>query len=472
MAKAAKTNLHLTPAATTDGLVNVVSGLGTWKAKRSHNMFQYAALSNWQQLDAAYQTNWLARKIVEIPAEDMCREWRTIKCAEADDIRIEEDRLMIPASVQEAVTWARLYGGGGILMLTGQDLSKPLDVRRIGKGDLKRCIVFDRHDMSPLTMNTWDILAPNYMMPEYYTITGGGQQIHWTHFARFSGKRIPRRQMVQTQGWGDSELRACLDDIMDTVASKDGIAELMQEANVDVVKREGLSDELASDQDDAIVSRYTLFSQMKSLVQMALLDGDESYERKTLDLGGVAPVLETFMAWISGAADIPVTRLFGTSAKGMNATGEGDMDNYNNSIRSKQLTQVDPGLRQLDEVLVRSALGYWPDDYNYVWAPLAQPNELEIANAAKTRADTDMLYLAEGIVRPSQIMRNLQSSEQYQFEDEDIEAQSNAETDVIVRPADESEETQQVEQTDTFWTQYSKLTADGLSHDEVMAKLS
>ncbi|MCC3658126.1 DUF1073 domain-containing protein, partial [Staphylococcus haemolyticus] len=298
---------------------------------------------------------------------------------------------MIAANVQEAVTWARLYGGGGILMLTGQDLSKPLDVRRIRKGDLKRCIVFDRHDMSPLTLNTWDILAPNYMMPEYYTITGGGQQIHWTHFARFSGKRLPRRQMVQTQGWGDSELRVCLDDIMDMVASKDGIAELMQEANVDVVKREGLSDELASDQDDAIVSRYTLFSQMKSLVQMALLDGDESYERKTLDLGGVAPVLETFMTWISGAADIPVTRLFGTSAKGLNATGEGDMNNYNNSIRSKQLTQVDPGLRQLDEVLVRSALGYWPDDFNYVWNPLAQANELQIAKAAKTRADKDML---------------------------------------------------------------------------------
>lgn len=167
-----------------------------------------------------------------------------------------------------------------------------------------------------------------------------------------------------------------------------------------------------------------------------------------------------------------MTRLFGVQSKGMGDSGKGDMNNYNNSIRSKQLTRLDPGLRTLDEVLVRSALGYWPDDYNYVWAPLAQPNEVEIAQAAKTRADTDMLYLAEGIVRPSQIMRNLQSSEQYQFEDDDIEAQSAAEVDTIVRPGDTSEEPMQVEQTDAFWTQYSKLTADGLSHDEVMAKLS
>lgn len=466
MAKAAKTNLHLTPARTTDGLVNVVSGLGTWKSKRSHNTFQYGILTDWQQLDAAYQTNWLARQIVDIPAEDMMREWRTIKCAEANDIRIEEDRLMVPANVQEAVTWARLYGGGGILMLTGQDLTKPLDINKVRKGDLSRLIVFDRFDMQVMTLNTWNVLAPNYLAPEFYTITGGGQQIHWTHFARFNGKRLPRRQMAQTQGWGDSELRVCLDDIMDMVASKDGIAELMQEANVDVVKRDGLSDELASDQDDAIVQRYTLFSQMKSLVQMALLDGDESYERKTLDLGGVAPVLETFMTWISGAADIPVTRLFGTSAKGMNATGEGDMNNYNNSIRSKQLVQVDPGLRALDEVLVRSALGYWPDDFNYEWRPLAQPNELQIAQAAKTRADKDMLYLQEGVITVSQVQRNLESAEEYQFEDGQIEAQSAAESDVIVRP--ESDEPT----TDAYWLRYNGYVADGLSHDEIMAKLA
>lgn len=465
-------NLH-----TRDGLVNVVSGLGTHKAKRSHNTFKYALLNNWQQLDAAYQTNWLARQIVEIPAEDMCREWRTIKSKDADDIRVEEDRLMLPMAVQEALNWARLYGGAGILMLTGQDLTKPLDVRRVGKGDLKRLVVFDRYDMQAMTLNQWDILANNYLLPEFYNITGGKQQIHWSHFARFNGKRLPRRQQVVTQGWGDSELRVCLDDIMDIVAAKDGIAELMQEANVDIIKRDGLSDELASDQDEAITDRYTLFSMMKSNIQMALLDGDESYERKTLDLGGVAPVIETLMTWISGAADIPVTRLFGTSAKGLNATGEGDMNNYNNSIRSKQLIQIDPGLRTLDEVLVRSAIGHWPDDFNYQWNPLAQPNAEEIATAAKLRADKDLAYLAEGIVRPSQIQRNLQAAEEYQFNEKDIDEQEAAEVDMIIRPGDEPDSDTQrenVQQLDSgeFVRRYAELTESGLSHDQIMEQIA
>ena len=412
---------------TTDNLVNLVSGMGVGKAKRDHNTFQYSNFNDWQVLDSAFQSNWLARAIVEYPAEDMCREWRTIKCDDADLIRAEEDRLLLPVMTQDALTWSRLYGGAGILMLTGQDLSKPLDVNRIRKGDLKRLIVLDRWDMQVGTLNTWNVLASNYLLPEFYTLVGGAQQIHWSHFARFEGAKLPRRQKQMTQGCGDSYLRKCIEDVMDCVAAKNGIAELMQEANIDVIKREGLSDELASGEEAQVRKRYELFSMMKSVINMALLDGDETLDRQTLSLSGVAPIIEQLMTWISGAADIPVTRLFGTSAKGMNATGEGDMRNYYDSLRSKQLTQVDPGMRTLDEVLVRSALGYWPDDYNYVWNPLQQMNELQAAQAAQARMTTDQGYLDAGVVTVSQVQRNLQANEQYQFDDEAIAEQAEHE---------------------------------------------
>lgn len=196
----------------------------------------------------------------------------------------------------------------------------------------------------------------------------------------------------------------------------------MQEANVDIIKREGLSDELASDQDDAITARYALFSMMKSSINLALLDGEETYDRKTLDLSGVAPVLELLMTWLSGAADIPATRIFGTSAKGMNATGEGDDTNYKNSLSSKRMVQIDPGLRQIDEVLVRSATGRWIPDFNYVWNPFNQPDAAEIATANKAKAETDMLYKDGGVVTTSQIQRRLQAEELYQFDDDKIAA--------------------------------------------------
>ena len=446
MTDSQKPRIRIRSGASLDGLVNVVSGLGTAKAKRSHNQFSYSVLNDFASLDAAYQTSWLARQIVDVPAEDMTREWRTIKSDDADVIRAEEDRIGLPAMTSEATSWARLYGGAGILMLTDQPLDKPLRLDRLKKGSLQRLIVFDRFDMTPSDLNVSNILAANYLQPEFYTIVGGAQRVHWTHFARFNGAKLPRRQRTQTQGWGDSELRKCLEDVMDIVASKDGLAELMQEANVDIIKRDNLADELASDQDEAITARYALFSQMKSLVNLALLDGQETYDRKTLDLSGAAPVLELLMTWISGAADIPVTRLFGTSAKGLNATGEGDLQNYYNSLSSKRAIQIEPGLRQLDEVIVRSALGSFPEDFNYVWNPLQMLDEEAVARAAKTRAETDTIYLDMGAVRVSQIQRNLQAAELYQFSDEEIEElEQNEEMDLFNVETEEPEQEEKPE---------------------------
>jgi len=415
------TTLAAIPPPILDGLTNVMSGLGTAKSKRSHNQWQYANLNDWASLDACYQSNWIARKICDIPAEDMTREWRRVKCDGSEDIEALESQLLVPNVVQEAVTWARLYGGSGILMITDQDLTKPLNVERIRKGSLKRLLVLDRWDMSSFTINTWDILASNYLKPEFYTIRGGSMQIHHSHFARFTGARLPLRFMAQTQGWGDSELRKCLDDITDMVAAKDGIAELMQEANIDVITREGLTEELSTDQDDMIIKRYEMFSLMKSSIQMALLDGDEKFARMTLNLSGVAPIIEQFMTWISGAADIPVTRMFGTSAKGMNASGEGDDRNYNNSIRAGQRSYLAEPMRTLDEVMVRSALGNWPADYDYVWNPLSLPNDLENAQAEQLRAQKHMQYLEAGIVQKSQVMRELQASEEYQYDEDELD---------------------------------------------------
>ena len=413
---------------TTDGLVNIVSGLGTGKGKRDHNRFVAGQLLGYQELEAAYQTNWIARQIVDIPA---------------DDIRQEEDRLNLQACVNEALSWSRLYGGAAILPLTNQDLERPFQPEAIGRGGVQRLMVFDRWDLIPHAINTWDVLAENYLQPEFYTLYQGSQKIHWTHLIRFVGAKLPRRQRVLLQGWGDSQLRRCLEDIKDTVAAKDGIAELMQAANVDVITRKDLAEDLSTDREAEIIHRYTMFDQMKSILNTALLDGDEKYDRVTLNLSGVAPVIDTLMVWIAGAADIPVTRLFGTSAKGLNATGEGDLKNYYDSIRSQQTSQLDRPMAMLDAIMVRSALGNMPADYNYDWNRLAQPNRKDEAEARKIEAETDVILLDAGAVGRAQVMRRLEADEVYQYQDgviDQIEASEDLSLGPVERPADEDED--------------------------------
>lgn len=399
-----------------DGLMNSLTKLGTERSKRSHFSWSYGNINNFQQYEAAYQESWIARRICDVIPSDMVREWRDIKCDKADEIRSEEDRLRLTSHLVTALTWARLYGGAGLVMITDQDLTKPLDPRKIKKGGLKRLMVLDRWYLSAGDMRIDNVLDENFLLPSHYIVPSSKALIHESHVVRIVGEPLPMRLSLQAQGWGDSALRQALEVVQDFTASVAGVAESMQEFNVDTIRKEGLFNELGSDQEDAIIRRFQAWGMMKSLFNVSLLDGEETYDRNSLTYSGIADILETQMKLVAGASHTPVTKLFGDSAKGLNATGEGDDINYNSFIRSEQVAKLDPALRRLDEVLVRSALGAFPDDFNYVWKPLDVQDPGELAQSNKTQADADIAYLDAGVVTISQIQRNLQASERYQFD--------------------------------------------------------
>ena len=90
------------PVSFYDGLTNVVSGLGTEKSKRSHNQWQLGMQNDYAQLEACYQSNWIAQAIIDEWAADCTREWRTIKSDGAEDDAALEQELCIKQEVEDA----------------------------------------------------------------------------------------------------------------------------------------------------------------------------------------------------------------------------------------------------------------------------------------------------------------------------------------------------------------------------------
>ena len=413
---------------TTDSLTNMVANLGTNRDTRSHNHFGYQFISQYE-LEAAYQSNWIARRIVDVPNEDATREWRMFNGSEAQEIAQEEKRLGLQQLYQNASCWSDLYGGAGMIMITNQDLAKPLDVRKIKKGDLKKFIVLDRWDLSAQEFNFTNPLGENFMKPEFYTFVNGQTRVHHSHVVRLEGARLPRRLSQLEQGWGDSRLRRCMDDLRDVVATKGGIASLVLKANVDTITREGLSAALAGPECDAITRRYQMFGMMQSMVNLGLLDSSEKYERNSVSFAGLSQIMEQFMVWTAGCAEQPVTKLFGQSASGLSATGEGDQDNYYDTIKARQDGPNRQHLEIIDQVLVRSAIGHFPDDLEFEWNPLYQASGAEQAQQDLADAQTDTINIDNGTIKPSQAMRRMQGRGTYDITDDDIKAQIEREKD-------------------------------------------
>ncbi|WP_294032757.1 phage portal protein, partial [Sphingopyxis sp.] len=84
------------------------------------------------------------------------------------------------------------------------------------------------------------------------------------------------------------------------------------------------------------------------------------------------------------AADIPFTRFWGTSAKGLNATGEGDERDWNKMVETGQNLETRPCLDQIDVALIPSALGSRPPEIWWKFGALSIPTENEEATRFKT----------------------------------------------------------------------------------------
>lgn len=395
----------------TDGLQNIVANLGTDRDKATHSTFAEHVVED-VQLETAYRTSWVARKVVDIPAKDAFREWREWQ-AENDEIeKLEqyEDRLGFKRKLPEARALARLYGESFIYLgLAGTtDPSKPIVLDRIGKDALTYLTVMPNGALAAGEMDD-DVLSPTFGTPKYYTITattkGRTLRIDPSRLIRFVGVPRPVGLAGHSYRLGDSVLQSTMEEIIRFEATCANVSSMVYEAKVDVIKVRGLMN-MAGDpiQESKLIKRYALAARAKGTNGTLLIDmDDESYEQKTLDFGSLPDLMDRFGINLTGAADIPATRFFGRAPQGMSSTGEGDLRNYYDMVAAEQKLYITPALEIADEVLIRSALGSRPKEIHYRWTSLWQLGSKERADLGKTNADILKVLADMGLI-PEEVL--------------------------------------------------------------------
>lgn len=377
-----------------DSLTNLVSRMGTERDKAASSYYSLPLLSDEQILNA-YRGAWLPRKIVDIPAFDSVRAWRDWQAGanQIELIEAEEKRLNVRGKVLDARIKARLWGGAAIHIGTGdQDLAEPLDVERIGKGGIKYLTVLTRRQLKAGEIER-DPASEWFGGPKVYTLTAGDQvqvDIHPSRLVIFSGNSQPDIELIGggDLAWGDSVLLSVMDAIKQADGTAANIASLVFEAKVDIVR---VPNFMASLRDEGyktrLLERFTLAATAKGINGMLILDKEEEYETKQSTFATLPDVLDRFLQIVSGAADIPATRLLGQSPAGMNATGESDLRNYYDRLSAMQAVEMTPTMHRMDEAIVRSALGARPAEVHYNWASLWGMSEKEKAEVFKMKAD-------------------------------------------------------------------------------------
>lgn len=408
-----------------DGLENLVAQLGTAQDKREYSQFvnnkNLSLQGNEGELNALYRTESFAGKIVDIIPDDMTREWR-IFTGDIDPKIVQqlvetEEAVNLRGNFNQAHKWARLYGTGFIVMSIddGQTPDKPLDINRIKKGGLRFIHNIDRHrinhkDVVPVA----DPLNPNYGMPEYYRFVESNTVIHHSRMLRFDGLKLPFDEFRRNNYFSDSVLGRVYDEILNLKTTANGSSSMVHESNVDIFKVKGFMNYLQSaDGETLLRKRFTLANMFKSFNNALILDSEEEYTQKTNTFAGLKDLMMAQALFLSGASDIPATRLLGSSASGLNATGEGDLKNYYDTVRSKQISDYKANLDYFDRIMAKH-LGLADDtDLSYEFVSLFQMTPGEKATIELQNAQRDQIYLDRGVITEVIVAKELRQNETY-----------------------------------------------------------
>lgn len=397
-----------------DSLTNFVSGLNlAGKDKTAHDQFVFRPLTE-PEIDAMADGDWVGKKIVEAPADDMMRAWRTW-AASARAVTAFEDaeaRHAVQAKVHQAIVMARRYGGSAILIgADTENPGEPLRLDAIPRGGLKYLTVLSHRDLTPGPTDT-DPESPSYNSPSFYTLnrkTAGTLTLHPSRVVVFTGARR-HDASAATSAWGYSVLQAPYDAIHHAALAAGAGASLLHEAKTDIVQMENLGSVLSTDEGtQALTKRWSAASLLKSLNRVLLLDTNDKWQRSQTNFSGVEGMLQRYFHIVAGAADIPAARFLGLSASGLNSSGDADIRNYYDRLQSDRVRDLQPRLARIDAALWRDATGRAkPVDATFAWDALWQPTDKEradtskvVVDAAKSLADSALLpddVLAQALV--------------------------------------------------------------------------
>ena len=396
-------------------------------------------------LNALYRESWIVRRIIDVIPADMLKNWITITSGLEPDVEkrlsLTLRRTQLIDKLKRGMQWGRLYGGAlGVMLVKhqGYDLSQPLQLDWIMPGDFAGLLIFDRwNGVNPSSERSEDISDPDYGYPKYYTVTdpagGGSVKIHHSRVVRFTGNTLPFWEEIAEMQWGASVVESIFDELRKRDNVSWNIAQLTFMANIRVLKMQDLGQLLAATDNESQAELLRTLEAQNMLLNnmgMQVMDAADGLETHQYTFGGLSDCYQQFIMDISGAAEIPVTRLFGRSPSGLNATGESDLQNYYDMIAEKQESYLRPILNKVLPPFIISTLGSLPDDFDFEFDPVAEPTDKERADLAKCGTDNVVAAYNAGLISQRTALKELkQQSERTgvwtNITDEDIERASD-----------------------------------------------
>jgi phage-related protein (TIGR01555 family) len=371
------------------------------------------------ELEGLYEGEGFARRIIDLPAEEMVRAGYDIEGIDQDeDVRAALERICAMERLCDGLRWGSLYGGALVVMLVndGGELTDPLNME--AAKDIEQLRVYDRWEIAH-QRRYLDPADMRFGQTEIYRVSpanGSPYEVHESRCLVFDGVPVPSRIRERNDGWGASRIQQCYDQLTRFGLGQLWANALLERAQQAVHGIPDLTNLLRNKEGENLVRRRVdLVDMTRSINNTIVIDALETYELKSTPLSGVADILDRLGLALSAVTGMPESLLFGRQQGGLNSTGKSDLDNWYAKVAQHQNTSLLPPLRKLVDVQLHVMKKY-KEDYKIKFRPLSVPSDKDLAEIDYRKAQSYEIYVNMGALDASEV-RNMLPDDGYDIDD-------------------------------------------------------
>lgn len=376
-----------------------------------------------------YHGNWIFRRIIDRVAQDMWSHGIAIK-SDADPVELENVYKRLNRLNSQLIygrEQARLFGGAASLIMVDdgeEDLSKPLNINNIKPHSPIRLYTTDRwYGLETSTELVTNFKSVDFNTPKYYTFyldNGDSKRstqftrVHHSRVLRHTNRRTVRMMEDRLMGWGLSELEHIYQTLLAHTTMNMSSVSLVGKSLLEIIKVSGMRGMMSglsmgnSGAQAQLGAQLSAINNYRNINDLVLIDKDDEYDRKELQLNGLNDLLQNEQELIAGAAEMPQVLIYGQTKNGLgdNAT---EMVFYAQTILGKQEAELRVELDKLLPIIFKVEGLEVPKDLDYDFnsindmEPDAKVNLINsVAGAINTLTEAGLMTKETGLAELKQ----------------------------------------------------------------------
>lgn len=393
-----------------------------------------------EEITNLYADSRIIQNIIDIPAEDMTRNWFTLRMEDdklARDIMSKLADLKAKKAFKEMFSYERLRGDGfisiGVTQATKFDLKDELDLKKLYSVDYLHAFSSMKVNEFLINEDVFDINYGQLAQLKINRASSHGLQTQITeslvHVSRLLHSQTRRME-------GEAQGRSLLEPLYDILTVFDtavwSVGQMLHDFTFKVYKSKDI--ENLNSQDKQQLSMIMDF--MFRTEALAMIADGEDLTKQSTSVSGIKDLLDFVWDLLSGSARMPKSVIKGQEA-GAIAGAQYDVMNYYARIVADQENEMKPHLERLIRMLLMAEkeLGGRIDPDKVEWEiafnPLWNVDAKTDAEIRKIVAETDQIYLLNGILTTDEVRNarfgqfGLEESLQFSGDEADLKAMAD-----------------------------------------------